>query len=98
MACEYGTAPLDVSLLRAPSSFWALLMDLVLQLCTGKSDTMALLGVVNTAAWEDDTSQGGLITTPHCLSLQTMTLPDVVTTTTMTLGFRAHLLLNTLGI
>jgi hypothetical protein len=68
-ACEYGTAPLDVSLLRAPSSFWALPMDLVLQLCTGKSDTMALLGVMNTAAWEDNTSQGGLITTPRCLSL-----------------------------
>jgi hypothetical protein len=72
-------------------------MDLVLQLCTGKLDTMALLGVVNTAAWEDDTSQGGLITTLHCLSLQTMTLLDVVTATT-TLGFRVHLLLNTLGI
>jgi hypothetical protein len=98
MACEYGTVPLDMSLLCAPSSFWALLMDLVSQLCTGKLDTMVLLGVVNTAAWEDDTSQGGLITTPHCLSLRTMTLLDVVTMMSMSSGFQAHLPLNTLGI
>jgi hypothetical protein len=81
-----------------PFFFWALLMDLVSQLCTGKSDTMALLDVVSTAAWEGDTSQGGLITTLHCLSLQTITLLDVATTSLTSSSFRAHLRLNTLGI
>jgi hypothetical protein len=55
MAYEYGTLPQGVSLLCDPS-FLALPMDLVSQLCTGKSDTTAFLCVVSTVVWEDNTS------------------------------------------